>query len=120
VKENPEKIAAIGILLDRPQEWGTDALSELKQKLETTPQRFTLENLQRAHSVQYQKALVDIISMVKHAAHEEEELLTAEERVSRAFEKVAAGKTFTTEQQVWLDRIRAHLTANLSIDKEDF
>ncbi len=120
VKENPEKIAAIGILLDRPQEWGTDALSELKQKLETTPQRFTLENLQRAHSVRYQKALVDIISMVKHAAHEEEELLTAEERVSRAFEKVAAGKTFTTEQQVWLDRIRAHLTANLSIDKEDF
>ncbi len=120
VKENPEKIAAISILLDRPQEWGTDALSELKQKLETTPQRFTLENLQRAHSVRYQKALVDIISMVKHAAHEEEELLTAEERVSRAFEKVAAGKTFTTEQQVWLDRIRAHLTANLSIDKEDF
>lgn len=120
VKENPEKIAAIGILLDRPQEWGTDALSELKQKLETTPQRFTPENLQRAYSVQYRKALVDIISMVKHAAREGEELLTAEERVARAFEKVTAGKTFTPEQQVWLDRIRAHLTANLSIDKEDF
>ncbi len=120
VKENPEKIAAIGILLDRPQEWGTDALSELKQKLETTQQRFTPENLQRAYSVQYRKALVDIISIVKHAARSEEELFTADERVARAFEKVTAGKTFTAEQQIWLDRIRAHLTANLSIDKEDF
>jgi type I restriction enzyme R subunit len=28
--------------------------------------------------------------------------------------------TFTPAQQAWLDRIRAHLVANLSIDREDF
>ncbi len=33
VQENPEKTEAIEILLDRPQEWSTDALAELKQKL---------------------------------------------------------------------------------------
>ncbi|MDN7026098.1 DEAD/DEAH box helicase [Methanoculleus sp. FWC-SCC1] len=120
VRENPEKIEAIRILLDRPQEWGTDALSELKQKLAVTPQRFTPENLERAHRVQYHKALVDIISMVKHAAREENELLTAEERILLACEKVTAGKTFTAEQKDWLKRIRAHLIENLSIDKEDF
>lgn len=120
VKENPERIEAIGILLDRPQEWSTDALAELKHKLNETPQRFTLENLQKAHHIRYHKALVDIISMVKHAAHAEEVLLTAEERVERAFARVTDGKTFTLEQHQWLERIRAHLTVNLSIAKEDF
>ncbi|MDG6258197.1 MAG: DEAD/DEAH box helicase family protein [Methanomicrobiaceae archaeon] len=120
VRENPEKIEAIRILLGRPQEWSTDALGELRQKLDATPQRFTIDNLQRAHQVHYHKALVDIISMVKHAAREEEALLTAEERVALAFEKVTAGMTFTPAQAQWLERIRAHLIANLSIDQEDF
>ncbi|MBP1908445.1 type I restriction-modification enzyme R subunit C-terminal domain-containing protein [Methanolobus bombayensis] len=120
VKENPEKISAISILLNRPQEWSTDALEELKKKLESSQQRFTVENLQRAHEVKYSKALVDIISMIKHAASEEEALLTAEERVSNAFSKVTMGKSFTTDQLLWLERIKAHLIANLSIDKEDF
>jgi type I restriction enzyme R subunit len=120
VKENSEKIAAIGILLDRPQDWNTDVLGELKEKLESSQQRFTIENLQRAHKERYNKALVDIISMIKHAAREEESLLTAEERVSLAFDRVTVGKDFTSDQRLWLDRIRSHLIANLSIDKEDF
>lgn len=120
VKENSEKIVAISILLDRPQEWNTDALGELKEKLESSQQRFTVENLQRAHKEKYNKALVDIISMIKHAAHEEESLLTAEERVSLAFGRVTKGKEFTQEQLLWLGRIKSHLISNLSIDKEDF
>lgn len=120
VKENPDKIEAISILIDRPQEWSTDALGELKVKLESTPQRFTIENLQRAHKISYHKALVDVISMIKHAAHEEEALLTAEERIDIAFLRVTAGKDFTPEQCLWLDRIKSHLVANLSIDKQDF
>ena len=120
VKENSEKITAISILLDRPQDWNTDALGELKVKLESSQQRFTIENLQRAHKEKYSKALVDIISMIKHAAREEEALLTAEERVDLAFERVKKGKEFTQEQLLWLDKIRSHLISNLSIDKEDF
>ena len=120
VKENPAKIEAIRILLDRPREWGTQALTELKTKLAKTRERFTPEQLQKAHEAHYRKALVDIISMVKHAARDQEQLLTAQERVTRAFEKLTTGKTFTEGQQAWLDRIRAHLVANLSIDREDF
>lgn len=120
VKDNSEKIAAINILLDRPQDWGTDALGELKEILESSQQRFTIENLQRAHKVTYNKALVDIISMIKHAAREEESLLTSKERVNRAFNRVMGGNSFTVDQHLWLDRIRSHLVANLSIDKEDF
>jgi type I restriction enzyme R subunit len=120
VKENPAKVEAIEILLDRPQHWSTEALEELRLKLSATQERFTVDNLQRAHQVQYHKALIDIISMVKHAAREQEPLYTAEERVRQAFDKLTSGKNFNEEQSKWLERIREHLIANLSIDKDDF
>lgn len=120
VKENPAHVEAIEILLDRPRGWGTEALGELRQKLSATNERFTVDNLQKAHKVRYDKALVDIISMVKHAAHEQEPLLNAPERVHRAFETVTTGKQFSDEQQKWLDRIRDHLVENLSIGRDDF
>lgn len=120
IKDNPLPIEAIRILLNRPRDWSTDALTELRQKLATTPERFTLDNLDRAHAAAYNKSLVDIISMVKHAAVEQEPLLTAAERVERAFAKITAGRQFTPEQTKWLERIRAHLTQSLSIERDDF
>jgi type I restriction enzyme R subunit len=120
VRDNPAKVEAIGILLDRPRKWGTKALVELREKLKAAPERFSVETLQKAHAARYHKALVDVISMVKHAAREQEPLLTAAERVQRAIAQVCAGRTFTAEQQGWLDRIRDHLAENLTIDREDF
>jgi type I restriction enzyme, R subunit len=93
---------------------------ELTEKLKAAPQRFTIEYLQKAHEIHYHKALVDIISMVKHAADRQSPLLNASERVEGAFERVTAGKTFSTEQQQWLERIKDHLVQVLSIDQEDF
>ncbi|MBE7465519.1 MAG: DEAD/DEAH box helicase family protein [Planctomycetes bacterium] len=120
VKENPAHVQAIEILLNRPQEWSTEALSELRQKLTAAPERFTTENLQKAHAVRYHKALADLISMVQHAASESAPLLTAAERVDRALAKVTAGQVLTEVQRQWMDRIREHLIENLSIDQGDF
>lgn len=120
VRENAERVQAIGILLERPRDWGTDALADLRRTLSAAPQRFSEETLRRAHDVHYHKALVDIISMVKHAAREQEALLTAEERVGRALQALRAGRTFTPEQEEWLEFIRRHLVVNLSIDRGDF
>jgi type I restriction enzyme R subunit len=120
VDENPAQIEAIRILLDRPRDWSTAALTELRNKLAMAPERFTVELLQKAHALRYDKALADIISMVKHAARNEEPLLTAAERVDRAMAGILASREFTTEQRQWLDRIREHLAENLWIDKEDF
>jgi len=120
VRDNPEHIEAIRILLERPAGWSTEALKELKAKLMTSSPRFSIENLQKAHHLRYDKALVDIISMVKHAASEQNPLLTAQERASRAIEQISVGKTFSSEQQQWLERIQQHLAENLSIDEEDF
>lgn len=120
VRENPDHIEAISILLKRPKDWNTEALADLQQKLAAATQRFTVKNLQTAHKLRYDKALADLISMVKHASDEQSPLLTAAERVERAFAKITDGRAFTPEQQQWLDRIRGHLIENLSIDEEDF
>lgn len=120
IRDSSVEVEAIGILLDRPKEWDTSALTELRSRLAAAPQRFTPDRLEKAHRLRYNKELVDIISMVKHAAHKEEPLLTSEERVSRVFHRLTSGRTFTQEQQRWLSRIREHLVANLSIDENDF
>ena len=120
IRENSDQIAALSILLDRPRDWSTDALAELRRALAGTPQRFKEKDLQIAHEACYHKALVEIISMVKRAAREQEPLLTAEERAERALEAVMAGGHFTPEQRLWLLRIKEHLVDNPSLGKDDF
>ena len=120
VKSHENDIDGIRVLLNRPQEWSPEALGQLRDKLKSTPQRFTVENLQKAHEAHYRKALVDIISMVKHAADRQNPLLNAAERADQAFKQVTEGRTFTPDQQQWLQRIRNHLQENLSIDRDDF
>jgi type I restriction enzyme, R subunit len=120
IRDNPQHVEAIRILLQRPKEWSTKALSELQLKLAATPQRFTKENLQRTHELHYRKALIDIISMVKHAADEQEPLYTATERVRLGMARMSVGKSFTPEQAQWLERIEAHLIENLTIEQDDF
>lgn len=118
VKENPEHIEAIQILLERPKEWKTTALNELREKL--VRNHFPEKELQKAHKLVHNKFLADIISMVKHAAKEQEPILSAEERVDKALAKVKAGKSFNDDQLNWLGLIREHLVKNLTIEMDDF
>lgn len=115
VRDNPEHIEAIRILLDRPSDWGTEALHQLRNKLASRPEGFTEPRLRQA----YGHELADIISIVKHAA-KGEPLLSAGDRVSRAIASVRADKTFTPEQERWLNLIANHLVENLAIEQEDF
>jgi type I restriction enzyme R subunit len=68
----------------------------------------------------FHKALADIISMVKHAARDQEPVLSAEERVDLALSMIARGRNLTKEQRKWLGFIREHLVANLTLDVGDF
>jgi type I restriction enzyme R subunit len=120
VKANSEHVEALSILLSRPQGWGSAPLKELRGALKAAPQNFTEENLQRAYTVTSHKAMADIISMVKGAARDSSPLFTAEERVQRAIDRITLRRKFTDEQSKWMDHIRQHLIANLSIDKDDF
>jgi len=120
VRANASEIDALAILLSRPQSWGAEPLKELRQALLLAPEHFTEANLQRAYNAAKQKALVDIISMIKHAAAEASPLLTAEERVNVAVFRATRGLELTPDQQKWLGFIHQHLVQNLSIEQDDF
>lgn len=119
VRENPDHIEAIEILLNRPKQFNTKYLQELRRVLDNRPEdlrdKFTERNLRRA----YHKELADIVSIIRHAAMGEP-LLTAEARVDRAFEKLRTSRKFIPEQEEWLVLIRRHLIDNLLLEKEDF
>jgi len=115
VKENPDEINAITILLDRSRDFGTRELHELRDRLASHPNRFTVKNLRKAYS----NSLADIISIIRHAA-KGDPLLTTEQRVDRALNGLRRGKTFTEEQEKWLALIRSHLIGGLVIDRADF
>jgi type I restriction enzyme R subunit len=118
VRENPEQIESLAILLNRPQDFDTGQLKALRLALSTNPDllvdKFTEKNLRRA----YNRELADIISIIHHAATGSE-LLTAEQRVNKAMMKVRSGHAFTDEQEKWLELIKRHLTENLIMEKDD-
>ena len=118
VKENPEQIEALEILMNRPKDFDTGQLKALKETLSTQPDslldKFTEKNLRRA----YDKELADIISIIRHATAGGE-LLTIEQRVNKAMMKVKSDRAFTEEQTKWLELIRTHLTKTLLMEKDD-
>jgi len=118
VRKNPDHIEALEILLNKPKDFHTEELKDLRLKLATKPDdlvdKFKEQNLRRA----YNKELADIVSIIKHAA-KGDELLTAESRIDRALAKVKANHKFSEAQEKWLGLIRRHLIANLLIEKDD-
>jgi hypothetical protein len=121
VRENPARIEAIQILLDRPRDWSTAALKELREKLVSAPERFTVELLQKAHQIRYDKALVDIISMVKHAAQQQAALLTGEERVEKITQAILAkafrGELVPTEAELARQEGRDYEPASVLLER---
>ena len=117
IKEKEKEIEAISILLSRPKSWNTKALNELKKALKENS--FGEQTLLKAHKIVYHKELVDIISMVKHAAKDSEPLLSPEERVKQAILKVTKGRRLNTEQEKWMGYIKEHLKQNMTIDEND-
>lgn len=120
VRDHETDIQALQILLRRPAAWNPNVLKQLKEALLVAPEHFSEANLRRAFRAARHKDLVDIISMVKHAAADNSPLLNAEERVNAAVAQVTAGRDLTAEEQRWLEYIRRHLVENLSIDRADF
>jgi len=69
--------------------------------------------------------LTDIVSLVGFALHQDGELVPYPERVGERYDawllqQENAGRTFTPEQLLWLDRIRDHVAGSLGISVDDF
>jgi len=115
VRSNQEHIDALSILLNRPKDFDTAALRQLRDILKAQEEEFTEENLRKAYNAE----LSDIISIVRHAAMNEP-LGATKERVQRAMDRIRASDEFTDEQLKWLSFIEDHLTRNLLIEREHF
>ncbi len=116
VRGNINQIEALGILFKHPQKWNPEALSKLRSALRD--KGFGEDRLSKAHNKVY-KTLADVISMVKHAADQQEPLLTSEQRVTKALEEIEAFHSFKAEQRKWLGLVAEHLKENLSISEDD-
>jgi type I restriction enzyme R subunit len=115
IKENPEHIEALPILLHRPKDFDTADLEELRTKLQARIENFSEANLRKA----YNNDMADIISIIRHAALGET-LGTTQQRIHRAMSSIRAGMTLTPEQEKWMNLIENHLSHNLLIGKEHF
>jgi len=83
-----------------------------------------------------ERILTDRVSLVRFATHQDNELISFPQRVNANFKTWHAtqqsspplppgegggkGKRFTEEQYRWLEMIRDHIAANLSIEADDF
>jgi len=117
IQAKQSEIEALQVLMTRPQEWKTDVLEGLREKLRAAS--FEERDLQKASELVHHR-LADIISLVKHAAKAEAPIYTAEERVDHALSQLLAQNQFTDEQRQWLQLIREHLVKNLTIELDDF
>lgn len=122
VTNNPDQVTAIRILLNRPKEFNTEHLRELRKVLESRPERFTEKNLSRARRIRqpYVKELADIISLIREAVLEDDS--SPDERAYEAINTIRQqiGDKLTPEQEKWLEMIRNYLPTNLIISREDF
>ena len=69
------------------------------------------------------RILTDLVSLVRFAMHQDNELVPFPERVQVNFkawlaQQESAGTQFTAEQRRWLEMIRDHIAANLSIETD--
>jgi type I restriction enzyme, R subunit len=71
------------------------------------------------------RLLTDVVSLVRFALHQDEELVPYREQVYDRFEgwlgqQANKGRSFTDERLHWLAMIRDHVATSLEVDVEDF
>ncbi len=118
IHNQKNKVDALTVLFSSPAQWNPDVLRDIRNELRKHD--FTEEELQKAHSLTGHKAMADIISLIRNADNENNPLLTAEERVTYAIDKLTAKFSFNEEQHKWLHYIHNHLVINLAIAPENF
>lgn len=117
VQTHKSDIEAMRVVLEKPNGWNTQVLRDLRKLL--LQNHFQEPDLRKAHNLVYHKSLVDIISMIKHA-DKKEPLLSVNERIDKAIERVFGDKILDSAQQEWITYIKEHLVTNLTLEEKDF
>ncbi|MDX9981174.1 MAG: type I restriction-modification enzyme R subunit C-terminal domain-containing protein, partial [Lentisphaeria bacterium] len=108
-------------------------IKALAQAIQEPPRRWTPEALWRAYELlrkdqvhgSGRRILTDIVSLVRFALRQQNELVPYAEQVRVRFagwmaQQQAQGRRFTVQQAQWLEMIRDHIATSLEIEVEDF
>jgi type I restriction enzyme R subunit len=134
IEKNKDEIAALQVLYSRPyrQRLTFPQIKELANEIAKPPRRWTPDRLWQAYEAldrsrvrgSGRRVLTDLVTLVRFALHEDEELIPFPDRVGERYrawllQQENAGREFTPEQLAWLDRIRATIASSLGISRED-
>ncbi len=135
IEDHKDEITALQILYSRPyrQRLTFKEIKELAHAVGRPPYQWTPEKLWQAYEALERskvrgtggRVLTDMVSLVRFALEQEDELVPYPELVDERFQawlltQENAGRTFTPAQLAWLERIRDHVAASLAISAEDF
>jgi len=136
IEEHKDEITALQVLYSTPykQRLKFEDVKDLAARIQAQPHLWTESQLWQAYAAlekdkvkgaSGRRILTDLVSLVRFAMHQDNELVPFPERVNANFkawlaQQEVSGKRFTEEQRRWLVMIRDHIAANLGIDTEDF
>ena len=136
IQDHRDEITALQILYNRPykQPLRFEDIKELANTIQKPPHLWTESQLWQAYAAldkskvkgtTAKRILTDLVSLVRFAIHQDNELVPFPERVNANFkswlaQQEASGHKFASEQRRWLEMIRDHIAANLGIDPSDF
>jgi type I restriction enzyme R subunit len=89
-------------------------------------QAYAALNKTKVKGTSQRRLLTDLVSLVRFAMQQDNELVPYPERVQSNYnawlaqQQAAKGHTFNAEQLHWLEMIRDHIAANLGIEPDDF
>lgn len=133
--EHRDEITALQVLYSRPyaKRLTYRDIKELAEAISRPPHRWTPERLWEAYETldatkvrgSAGTVLTNIVSLVRYALGEDDHLAPYPDQVAERFtgwlhQQRSAGRTFTDEQLTWLELIRDHLAASLSIEPREF
>ncbi|HVA44927.1 MAG TPA: type I restriction-modification enzyme R subunit C-terminal domain-containing protein [Pirellulales bacterium] len=134
IADNKDELEAVRVFYSRPYRAGLrfKAVKELAEAIKSPPLCATADRLWLAFQAVEPEAvrgkcgkLVDLIALVRHAIDPNLPLVpfgaTVEERYREWLAQQQSSRvTFSADQRRWLDAIKDHIAASLSIDQDDF
>jgi type I restriction enzyme R subunit len=136
IKDHKDEITALQILYSKPYKARLtfENIKELAEAIEKPPYLWNESQLWQAYAAlekdkvrgsSSKRILTDLVSLVRFAMRQDNELVPFPERVNANFnawlvQQQRRGKKFADEQREWLEMIRDHIAANLSIEMDDF
>lgn len=134
--EHKDEIAALQLFYAQPysQRLRYSDIEALARQIEAPPRHWTRERLwnayrqldeSRVRGASGKRLLTDIVSLVRFALEQEDELVPHAGRVHERFDNWLAqqenrGRVFDDEQRAWLAMMRDHIAESLDIEMDDF